>query len=320
MTDTKKKRHMPFVIGISFIVAVVVFVWGFNFLKSTGLFKNEQVYYASYHEVNGLIKANPVVINGLRIGQVKNVYFNPNMTGDIMVSVNLSTKFPIPNNTVARIFSSDLMGSKAIELVLGDSKVFLTPGDTLPTSVEAGLMEEVNAQVQPIKKKAENLLASVDTLVVAFQSIFNVNARENLKHSFDNIEKTFSNLQNATSNIDTLVAEESHTISSILTNLDSLSFTLSASRGDIQSIISNFESISDSLSKSEIPATFASINATLENMQAVLEKINNGKGTMGKLINNDSLYIELTRASSSLDSLLLDIKQNPKRYVKFSVF
>ena len=320
MADNTKKRFKPIIIGASFIAAIVIFVWGFNFLKSTDLFKKEAVYYASYDKINGLNRANPIVINGLRVGQVKSVYFNPDMTGDIMVSIMLSTDFPIPDNTIARIFSSDIMGSKAIELVLGDSKIYIQEGDTLQTSVEGGLMEEVNSQVQPIKKKAEDLMASIDTLVVAFQSIFNKSARNNLRQSFLNIEKTLANLQNASSKIDTMVVEESSRISNILINLDSLTTALNENKGNIQNIITNFEIISDSLAKSEIPGTFARANKTFDDIQAILEKVNNGQGTIGMLINDDSLYLELNRSATALDSLLNDIKTNPKRYVKFSLF
>ncbi|MBT3173490.1 MAG: MCE family protein [Lentimicrobiaceae bacterium] len=320
MAETDKKKTRPVIIGISFIVAIVVFIWGYNFLRSKNLFNKEIVYYASYQKINGLIKANPVVINGLRVGQVKNVYFNPDLSGNIMVSMMLSTDFPIPNNSVARIFSSDLMGSKAIELVLGNSPTILMEGDTLQSSVEGGLMEEVNAQMQPIKKKAEDLLGSIDTLVIAFQSIFNEQARTNIKESFQNIELTFANLQRTSSNIDTLVVEESSRISDILINMDSLTTALNANKGNIQNIITNFEIISDSLANSEIPGTFARINLALDEMSSILAKIDSGDGTLGKLMNDDSLYLELNRSASALDSLLLDVRKNPKRYVRFSLF
>ena len=320
MANTINKRYKPVIIGVSFIAAIVIFIWGFNFLKGTGLFKNEIIYYASYDRVNGLIKGNPVVVNGLRVGQVKNVYFNPDMSGSIMVDLTLSTDLPIPRNSTASIFSSDLMGSKAIELVLGNSKQPLMKGDTLATSVEAGLMEEVNAQVEPIKRKAENLLASIDTLVTAFQSIFNKSARTNLSKSFLNIEKTLANLQNASSNIDTLVGDESSRIANILCNLEAVTSTLKDNRGQITTILSNFESISDSLAKSEIPGTFVRANKTLDDMNNILGKINNGEGTLGMLMNDDSLYMELNRSASALDSLLLDVKNNPKRYVRFTLF
>ncbi|MFK5857205.1 MAG: MlaD family protein [Bacteroidota bacterium] len=320
MADTNKKRYKPIIIGISFIAAIAIFIWGFNFLKGTGLFNKETIYYASYERVNGLIKANPVVVNGLRVGQVKNVYFNPDMSGSIMVSMMLSTDLPIPDNSVARIFSSDLMGSKAVELVLGDSKVPIKKGDTLSSSVEAGLMAEVNAQMAPIKNKAEDLMTSIDTLVTAFQQIFNESARKNLSESFLNIEKTLANLQNATSNIDTLVVVESSRISSILINLDSLTLTLNENRADFTKIIQNFRVISDSLAEAEIPGTFVRINSLLEDVDVILAKVKNGEGTLGMLMNDDSLYLELNRSATALDSLINDVKNNPKKYVRFSLF
>jgi len=230
MAEKKVNRYKAYGIGLSFIVALVLFIWGFNFLKGNDIFGKETVYFSEYYQVNGLVNANPVMINGLRVGKVKDIYFNPDMSGRIIVSFTLSNDFPVPVNSVARIFSSDLMGSKAIDLVLGDSKQFARDGDTVKSEVEAGLMAEVNAQVQPIKKKAEDLLASMDTLVVAFQLIFNASARDNLKESFNNIRMTFENLENATGNIDNLVVTESGRISSILIRLDSLALILSQNR------------------------------------------------------------------------------------------
>ncbi len=320
MADKKVNRYKAFAIGLSFIVALVLFIWGYNFLKGNDIFGKETIYYAQYDQINGLVNSNPVMINGLRVGKVKTIYFNPDMSGNIIVAITLSNDFPIPQNSVARIFSADLMGSKAIDLALGSSPQLAQDGDTLLSGVEAGLMAEVNAQVQPIKKKAEDLLASVDTLVVAFQSIFNESARENLKESFNDIRMTFGNLESATSNIDNLVVQESSRISSILIKLDSLALTLTQNREGISNIVSNFEVISDSLSKSDIPSTFANINTTLADMQVLLRSIEQGKGTLGQLMVNDSLYDQLNNSAASLDSLLRDVKANPKRYVKFSVF
>jgi len=320
MADTNKKQYKPIIIGASFVLAIAIFIWGFNFLKGTGLFNDQTIYYASYQKVNGLINGNPVVVNGLRIGQVKKVYFNQNMSGSIMVSMMLSTNLPIPNNSVAHIFSSDLMGSKAIELKLGDSKTPLLKGDTLPSSVEGGLMDEVNSQLKPIINKAEDLMVSIDTLVTSVQSIFNASARENLSNSFANIERTLANLKSATSNIDNLVVEESSRISTILINLDSLAFTLNHNKSDFTSIIQNFKTISDSLAYAEIPATFTRINSALADVETILEKVNHGHGTLGMLMNDDSLYLELNRSATALDSLINDVKNNPKKYVKFSLF
>ncbi len=313
-------RYKSLFIGLSFILAIVVFVWGFNFLKGKDIFKERVTYYAVYQEVNGLLPANPILINGLRVGQVSAVYFNPNMSGDIIVEMDLTTDFPIPNNTNARIFSSDLMGSKAISLQLGDATTLIKNGDTLRTSIEASLMDEVNAQVQPIKNKAENLLASIDTLVVAFQSVFNEAARKNLDESFNDIRLTFHNLQSTTTNIDTLVVTEANRIASILKHIDSLSYTLNENREQISSIISNFEMVSDSLAKADIPGTFIRANRSLDQLEGILAAVNAGEGTIGMLMHNDTLYLELNKSAAELNLLLKDLRENPKRYVKFSLF
>lgn len=234
-------------IGLTFVIAIGLFIWGYNFLKGKDIFDKQTTVYAQYHEVSGLTVANPVLINGFKVGQVSKMYFNPDMSGNIIVELTLMNKFPVPKNTLAKIYSADLMGSKAIELKLGNSPDIIKHGDTLRTSIEASLMDEVNAQVQPIKMKAENLLASIDSLVVAFRTVFSEDARDNLKQSFNDIKKTFGNLESTTSNIDSLVITERSNISSILENVDSLTYTLRENRSQIANIIGNFEVISDSL-------------------------------------------------------------------------
>ena len=203
---------------------------------------------------------------------------------------------------------------------MGDSPEVAQDGDTLASGIEASLMDEVNAQVQPIKRKAENLLASIDTLVVAFHTIFNESARQNLRESFDNINRSFSNIESATYSLDTLMVTEGGRVSSILQNIDSLTYTLKSNREQFAAIINNFEMISDSLAKADIQGTFSHINETLIELETVLAKINNGEGSVGMLLNDDSLYVELDRSAKELNLLLKDIRENPKRYVKFSLF
>jgi len=307
-------------IGFTFIVAVFIFVWGYNFLKGKDIFNKQTVVYADYHEVSGLAVANPVMINGFKVGQVSDIYFNPNMTGDIIVVLTLQNKFPIAKNSIARIYSADLMGSKAIDLRLGDGVENIKSGDTLASSIEASLMDEVNAQVQPIKIKAENLLGSIDSLVVAFQAVLNEDAIANLSESFNSMRRTFSNLENTTTNIDSLVITERSNISAILQNVDSLTLTLSQNRDRISNILANFEVVSDSLSKVDIGGTLTRANNAIDELNIILTQINEGQGTVGMLMHNDTLYMELNRSAEELNLLLLDIRENPKRYVKFSLF
>lgn len=314
------KRYKPILIGFTFILSLALIIWGYNFLKGKNIFKKQTIFVAKYSEVSGLEVANPVLINGLRVGQVNQLYFAPDMSGDIIVLLMMDKKFPIPKDTYARIISADIMGSKAVQLDLGKDLEMAASGDTLATSLEASIKDAVNAQVQPIKKKAEDLLQSVDSLVVAIQTIFNEGAVENLTNSFEDISKTFANLQSTTSNLDTLVIEEGGRISSILQNVDSLSLTLKENRESFAAIIRNFETISDSLARADITGTFHRANKSLDNLDGILSKIERGEGTLGMLLYNDTLYMEINKSAEELNKLLEDIRLNPKRYVKFSLF
>ena len=307
-------------IGFTFIIAVVLFVWGYNFLKGKDIFNKQTVVYAEYQDISGITIANPVMINGFRVGQVSDIYFNPNMSGDIIVVLTLQNKFPIPKNTIARIYSADLMGSKAINLKLGNDTLMIVAGDTLESSIEASLMAEVNAQVQPIRIKAENLLGSIDSLVVTFQTVLDEDAIVNLSESFKSMRRTFINLENTTTNIDSLVIAERSNISAILENVDSLTYTLSQNRDKISNIIANFEVVSDSLSQLDIGGTLARADVAIDHLNLILKQINEGQGTIGMLMHNDTLYMELNRSAEELNLLLNDIRENPKRYVKFSLF
>jgi phospholipid/cholesterol/gamma-HCH transport system substrate-binding protein len=314
------KSSKPFIIGVTFILAIIIFIWGFNYLKGRDLFKKQKFLYARYHTVNGLVTAKPVYINGLRVGQVNKLYFAPDMSGDVIVELLIQTKFPIPKNTVAHIFSADLMGSKSVTLKLGDSPEIAQNGDTLKTSVERSLMEEVNKQVKPIKAKAEVLLGSIDTLIDAFNAVMNEASRKNLESSIKNLRTTIKNLTLTSQHIDNMVEGSVDHVSSIIENIDSLMFTLNKNRGGFSNIVSNLSQLTDSLSKSDFVSTVNNINKSLTNINDIMAKINNGSGTLGKLVNNDSLYTELNKSAAELNKLLLDIREHPKKYVKLSLF
>jgi phospholipid/cholesterol/gamma-HCH transport system substrate-binding protein len=307
-------------VGFFFILAIAGLIWGFNFLKGKNIFKTSTLIYAVYPDVNGLEPSNPVYINGLKVGQVSNIAFLPEMSGEIIVEMTLSTDFPIPNNTVARIFSSDLMGSRAIDLIVGDSEELIVSGDTLITSIEASLKEEVNKQILPLKRKAEDLILSIDSMVVAIQGVFNKDIRDELLASIQSIRATFRNLESTTGNIDTLVVEQSGRLASILRNIDMITYNLRENEEQINAVFANLETITDSLSQSHIPETFNNLNKVVSDIEVITDKIQRGEGTFGQLLYNDTLYFELERTARELNMLLEDIRVNPKRYVKFSIF
>ncbi|MDT8392739.1 MAG: MlaD family protein [Bacteroidales bacterium] len=314
------KIKKEIIIGIVFIAALGLFIWGFNFLKGFNLFKDQRVFYAVYEGVSGLSRSNPVSVNGLKVGQVSDIYFEPTYSGNIIVEITIETGIPIPKNSIARIYSSDLMGSKAINLILGDDSLIVESGDTLLTEVEASLKEAVNQQIQPLKLKAEELILSIDSVVTVIKEIFNEKAKENLTNSLASIQQTFENLENASYNLDTLVAGQKTRLAQIMVNLESITTNLDENEENINNILANFSTLSDSLARARIPQTFDNINRVAEDVAGIVDRINSGEGSLGLLVNDDELYKDLQETSEQLHLLLEDIRVNPKRYVRFSLF
>jgi phospholipid/cholesterol/gamma-HCH transport system substrate-binding protein len=314
------KNKKAYIVGLSFVLALMLFFWGFNFLKGKDVFNRERVFYVEYEQVNGLIKSNPVVINGFRVGQVKDIFFHPSLNGKLLVELSLNTKFPLPDNTVARIFSSDLMGSKAIELQIGNSQQMLQDNDTLLSAIEASLMDEVNAQVLPLKNKAESLLSSVDSLVIVLQTILNETAKDNIMSSLQSVSSTIQNLQNTTTSIDSFVTTEQSRLAAILYNVELITRNLEQNNDGISRMIGNMAALSDSLANADIGSVVRHADASIQELNKLMTAINEGQGTVGQLMQNDSLYFELEKSAEELNKLLEDVRLNPKRYVKFSLF
>jgi phospholipid/cholesterol/gamma-HCH transport system substrate-binding protein len=308
-------------IGFIFVIATAILIWGLMYLKGMELFKHRMIVYAIYDKVNGLVPANTVAISGMKVGQVKNLYFSTKQRGKIIAELYISEDYPIPLNSVARINNSDnLIGGKYIEIVLGDSKEILKNHDTLTAVTEASLGESLNQQIAPLKKKTENLINSIDTVATLIQDVLNKNTRDDLAASIHHIKDVLNNLAHTTYYLDTLVGSQRNHLASIIGNIESISQNLKNNNQKINTILTNLSQVSDSLAKARIPATIGQINKAVTDIDNAVNKINSGKGTMGLLLNDDKLYNEVEKAARDLNLLLEDIKANPKKYVKVSVF
>src|ERR1035437_2721318 len=292
--------------GILVVIAIAMFVFGFNFLKGRSLFSERRNFYAVYPEIAGLVEANPVQLNGFKVGRVKDIQlFGTN--GKIIVTFAISDKnLNIPKNSVAKIISVDLMGAKAIQLVPGNEKEFSQDGDTLIGIVEASLQESVNATVKPLKDKAEKLIASIDSIMVVVQAVLDKTTRENLNKSFESIKHALETFDRTSMRLDTLIASERNKISTIFSKVESISTNLAANNDKISNAIKNFSSISDTLAKANLSKVIANANSALSSVSSVMERINKGEGSAGLLVHDDKLYKNLSSASSSLDSLVKD--------------
>ncbi|MHC1706299.1 MAG: MlaD family protein [Bacteroidales bacterium] len=307
-------------LGLLLIATLALFIYGFNFLKGRNLFSNDRHFFAVYKSVGGLVPSSPVFINGVKVGLVNEVYFSNDGSNTVIVDFALNNKIPVPANSVARIYSADLMGTKAIDVILGQSTVMAHSGDTLTSDVQASLGEEVNKQVLPLKNKAEALMGSIDSAITVIRYVFNENTRENLEKSFVSIKTTIENLESTTYNIDTLVSTQKGRMASILVNIESISSNIKNNNQKISEVISNFTKLSDTLVKANIGSTLSTLNTSLVKTSQIIEKIQRGEGSLGLLINDEKLYRELEKSSKDLNLLLEDMRLNPDRYVQFSVF
>ncbi len=307
-------------VGFIVIVAVAFFVWGYSFLKGKDLFENTYTYYAIYERVDGLMKAAPVYVNGLKVGNVGDIRFLSDTNRMVIIEMKVSKDFLIPMQSIAEIYSADLMGSRAIRLILSNELKYYRPNDTIISSVEADLKAQVSAQVLPLKHKAEELIKSIDSVMTVVQSIFDKNTRFNISRSIENIRYTLDNLVKTSFTLDTLVQSEKYALVRIIANIESISENLRNNNELINNIMKNLSAVSDSIQQANIKETILNANKALYEANIILDKINKGEGSMGMLIHNDQLYKNLESSSRNLDLLLRDLRENPKRYVHFSLF
>ncbi|MAY82913.1 MAG: ABC transporter permease [Flavobacteriales bacterium] len=308
-------------IGFVMLLAIALLFWGANFLKGHNIFSKHRVYYAVYEHVDRLAPSNPVTVNGFKVGQVESVQFIPDNSGRLLVKFSVTEEnLIIPEDTKAEIVSLDILGSKAVDLKLGRAVTQASINDTLKSGLEATLTETVNQEIAPLKKKAEDLMSTVDSAIIVISTIFNERARDDLDKSFSSIRGSLETFNRTMNRIDGLVAEEREHLNKIFENVESISSNLAENNQTLTNSLENIEAITDSLAGANLRETVQNASIAMKQLSEVVDKVNNGEGTMGMLINNDTLYRNLEASAADLDKLLLDMQLNPERYVHFSIF
>ena len=304
-------------IGLLIIVAIVLSIWGISYLKGNDIFKKNDTYYVVYQKINGLTASSFVMINGFKIGQVTKITLHQDTSEYLLAELMVEGKYKIRKGAVAQIYSQDLMGTKAIRFLNAESSEFYSDGDTLPGSIEGDLMEQVNMEMLPLKRKAESLMSSIDSAITMFRAVFNENTQESLRKTFASISITIKNLERSTFTLDTILKKSQ--LAKIFSNVESITGNLKDNNTEISKIIKNFSSISDSLAKADIVKTLAKADTALLQFNEILLTINEGEGTIHQLLYNDTLYMNIENATYHLNRLLRDMHENPKRYVNFSL-
>lgn len=296
-------------LGLLGTLTLFLFIWGIAYLKGKDIFSSQLTIYSEFGNVTGLVETNPVIVSGVKIGQVDEISFHPDGSGRIIVSMILNKEIGIPKNSVAHLKGADFMGFREIELIIGDAPAKVSNGDTIVSRTSTSLLEDAGQQLAPVKEQAEVLLARVDSVLAAIQYVFSEDIQNNLTQSIESLKNTMVTIDKQSGRLDAIMA-----------NAESITTNLKDNNESITNIIQNFSSISDTLAALEIAQTMAEVNTTMESLSGAMEKIQRGEGSIGLLVNDDALYQNLETSSKKLDLLLEDIRLNPRRYINVSVF
>jgi phospholipid/cholesterol/gamma-HCH transport system substrate-binding protein len=301
-------------IGALTTVAITILILGYSFLKGNDVFSGANKFYAIYKSVDGLSVSKPVLVNGFPIGHVSKMKLQQD--GRTIVEFKIEDQYKVPSNTLAKLMSTDLLGGKAIVFEYGNSNTYAEDKDTLRADIEGSLAESL----QPIQMKAENLITKLDSSLASINKILNSNFQKNIDRSFLSIANSLQTLEGTTKKIDNLIGNQTAHINGILANTETVSANLKNSSEQLVGITGNFDKVSNDIANSNIKQTLDNANKAMADLQQTISKIGTNKGTLGLLLNDDKLYNNLKDASNSLNSLLIDFKASPKRYVSFSVF
>jgi phospholipid/cholesterol/gamma-HCH transport system substrate-binding protein len=299
-------------IGILVIVTILFFIVGYSFLKGRNLFKPTNNYYVVYDQIGGLTESSHVFLSGFRVGYVDEITFMDDMQ-HLLVRIAIERGVTLSVGTTAKIFSSDIMGSRAVELIQGAYAEKHSSGDTLLADYSPDLTDQVKNIIQPLTIRANQMMSSMDSVLLVFQAMFD----QDFQTNFAGIVRNISNTVNS---LDTLLTAEDSRVNRILSNLGSVSENLAESNEDIGTILNNFAAISDSLSQAELLATMNHLNEVLSDANQMMISLRQGEGSLGKLMTDEELYNNLESVSRNLDLLLIDIKERPGRFVNFSIF
>ncbi|MGL4630818.1 MAG: MlaD family protein [Leadbetterella sp.] len=297
-------------IGIFGTIALVIFYFGFNYLKGSDLFATNNEYYVYYNDATGLGISSPVIFNGVKVGRVLGMdpVFDENK---VMVTLAISKKIELSSNALAILIDDGLLGGKMIRLKLFPGGK-LNADNVIKGSMDMGMIDELTGKVEPTLK-------NVDTLTLAITKLIN-----DFQYTGTAVKALLGSASQTTAGVNGLVASNAQNVNKVISDVNHLTQNLNNMVNDLNSqlkpVIGGVKSTTDSLNKLQLNQTVQALNATISDLNSTVKNINKGQGTLGKLTTNDSLYTNLENTTASLNTLLVDLKANPKRYVHFSLW
>jgi phospholipid/cholesterol/gamma-HCH transport system substrate-binding protein len=299
-------------IGALTSIAIALLILGFNFLKGKDLFSHSKKIYAVFRNVDGLELSNSVSIKGLNVGSVYAIKAtDPNIDG-ILVTISMKQDVNIPKTSVA-VIKSGLISSSNIIINKGEGTEMIQDGDTLMTADQGSILSEVQGRLAPVMKSLDKTLSSLDSLILQITKMFNPEVKNNFATIISNLAKSSASLQIM---LNDRTSELAHT----MIHLDSFTNNLASNNQRITGTLDNLEKTTGKLANAQIDETLASAQSAMNSLKDAINKVNSPNGTLGLLLNDKKLYLNLESTTRSLNILLDDLRMHPKRYVNISVF
>ncbi len=294
--------------GILALLAIALFIFGYQFLKGKNLLGNDRTFYVIYDNVEGLSTSSPVTVNGMLVGKIHKIDFASTQK-DLkqIVTITVHKDFAFSKNSIAKIYGGGLIGGKSLSInPISDGGPLAKSGDTLKGQVEEGLIELVNDRLTPLQEKIETAIVSADSVLTAINGILSSNSQDNLQAVFADLSVTMRSFKRSAGTLDKVLQVNEPKLNHIFTNMDEMSTNLNKTSG--------------SLSQANIGQMVANLDVATKNFATLSQDLQQGKGSAGKLLKDEKLYDNLEGASKQLEKLLEDLKLHPKRYVHFSLF
>jgi phospholipid/cholesterol/gamma-HCH transport system substrate-binding protein len=283
------------------ISGILLFIFLFNYLKGENILDSTRTYYAVYDNVEGLAPSTPVTINGMNVGKVKSIAFKGDGSGQLLVTLLVDNDFQFSKNSTAQLYDLGLIGGKAIAIIPAFDNAENAKTETfLETKVKAGLTELVNQRLTPLQEKIEEVMNETDSLLVNLNQILDKKTKNNIKEAIAELNETIKSFKNTSISLNKLVDQNQESLTATISNFETTS--------------ENFSKLSDSLANANLAQTMRDLQSTINNFDAIMLSINNGEGSIGKLLKEEGLYNNLEAASKEMEELIRDIKLHPARY------
>jgi len=308
-----KKLSNEVKVGGTVLLTIIVFIWLFNFLKGKDFISSKAHYYTIYDKIGGLAESSPVEINGYKVGVVQSIDFIDAKSGKLLVEFAVNRNFKLPKNTSAEIVPISLLGGMKVQFVYGNGPGTYSNGDTIPGRLAESIVDKVETEFLPVKDQISNLINVLDSVISSINDVLDADFKKNLGN-------TLSNLSNTTESLDKIIGSKESELKATLDNVNKFTKMLADNAEKMNRSFGNLETITDTIAAADIYGTVSNLKASLEKVSFLMENLNNGKGTAGRFLTNDTLYTNLSTSLESLNVLLMDMKANPKKYVHFSIF